>query len=347
MSFTALDVIHQFRLDVNDYGGNAGGNDGYVNLFTSPDSPATQTLTLMSGQAYTLSMTGTGSIAATGFGTATSSTSQTYTPTATGPVAFTVTGSPTTIRLERGSSVTSDAYMWEQMSKEQLIWGNDQALRFFNRSMEEFFRRRPVVDNTTNDDTDSIDLTEITLVASTRDYAYSPKIQTIEKVVLNSTGLELEKWTPDSLAEYAYNWRTLSGVPKIYVEGLNGPYSISFIPKPSAADTVYLNVRRLGLTTVTWATRTTALTEPDDVWQDAIICGMKMFAYMAQDADARQPELLQDARDQFAAMVGPSLTAEEVENRRQSANLRVRYQPAASFHRDHRRYTRNVPDRLF
>lgn len=220
----------------------------------------------------------------------------------------------------------------------RFLWSDSECLRYFNRTREEFARRRPIVDNTTDDDANSLPLTQFTVVSGTRDYTYSPLIQTIDKVVLDSTGYELGKYTPDSLNEYNRNWRQLSGVPEIYVEGLNGPNAISLIPKPNAADTVYMTISRQVLAPITLANWTTAVTEPDDEWQESLIQGMKRLAYRKKDSDVYAPELAAEAEQAFTAMVGPALSAEEVEHRRLSANLTISYRPEPGFWRREPRY---------
>lgn len=233
--------------------------------------------------------------------------------------------------------------------KTPYLWSDAQCVRFFNRAREEMVRRIPIVDNSTDDDDDGVPLTEIDIVADTRDYTYSPLIQAIDKVVVSSTGYELDKWSPDSLSEYNRNWRQMSGQPDIYVEGLAGPNSISFIPTPSATDIVYMSIRRQVLTSVTVATWATEISEPDDEWQEALIQGMKMYAYLRRDADAGSVELQRQAAAVFDSIVGKPLTAEQVMDRRLSANARLHYRPAASFWRREPRYfnRRYRPDRYW
>ena len=77
------------------------------NLFLNSGVPATQTVTTIVGEQYTVRVTGTGSLAGTSgaSGTVTSAATHTYTATGTSSI-WTLTGSLTTIQINRGSTAT-------------------------------------------------------------------------------------------------------------------------------------------------------------------------------------------------------------------------------------------------
>lgn len=79
-----------------------------TNLFLNSNAPATQSITVVNGTVYTVSLHGTGSAALSGAGagTATNGSPVTFTASSTS-LTVTITGSPTYVQVEAGSFATS------------------------------------------------------------------------------------------------------------------------------------------------------------------------------------------------------------------------------------------------
>lgn len=214
---------------------------------------------------------------------------------------------------------------------------NADLIRYITYAISEIGIRRPKLDDVNA-------VCSISVTSASAVYTYDEKILTIEDISLLSTGATLKKVTLDWLYYYkGSTWRTLSGAPEYYIEDA-ASRSLTLVPKPSSNLTLKLTVYRRYTDTVAWATLateatpTSALTELGDEYRVALIAGMATRAYRKRDADASNAGLVGFHDAEFAHLVGPPVSLEILETRRQNANLDLEIIPKSYYRRTQRNW---------
>lgn len=127
------------------------------------------------------------------------------------------------------------------------LWSDALLERYANESEREACRRASLLfDKTTANDSDSVPLTLIQLVAGTTEYSISQKILWILDCIPSTISRSIEKKTEGWLNELYPNWRTAEGDPRYFMEE-KGKLTIVPIPVANEIQSVS-GITRVGTT---------------------------------------------------------------------------------------------------
>lgn len=216
---------------------------------------------------------------------------------------------------DTGTVPVNYTYYWES-DDSGCLWKNTDLVNYLNRTLREITVRRPLVDST------SPDICEIPILSGTATYCIDNRILYIIRAVLeesDGTLTRLTKATPIWLDNFISDWETTSGTPRYYVDNFH-EHAITVTPVPDAAATIKLTVGRLPLEETTWARRNQEFSELDTYTIPALLEGMKMHAYRKRDADTSSVDLARLAETNFARLVGPPRSLENLWARRTNAD---------------------------
>ncbi len=208
-------------------------------------------------------------------------------------------------------------YYWEE-DDSQLAWKNSECLTYLNDAITEFSNRRHFRDS------GLADFCTIQIQAGKRVYSYDSWIYAIENITLGSTGQPLTKKTSRSMDRFYMGWRTKTGVPCRYVENAH-TRTIILDREPTKSDSLILDVQRRSLDWFTASDWKDELKEPDFMFREALIEGMKIYAFSKRDRRAFSENEAANAARNFTRMVGPERSAEMLHRERQNANMDVQF----------------------
>ena len=198
-----------------------------------------------------------------------------------------------------------------------LLWTNSEICQYADEAQQELFLRRHKKDNTT------VAITQITVVASQAAYPFDKRILAIERLkFVDSAAKEfvLKKTTHGKLDWQRTNWQgDEDGVVDEYIEDFENR-SITLYRTPELAGTLFLTVRRLPLTGLTWTLRHKLL-EADDENQYDLLDWMMFRAYLKRDAETENPDLAALHKALFDERVGERPSAHLQQVRRQERNI--------------------------
>jgi hypothetical protein len=197
-------------------------------------------------------------------------------------------------------------------AQEPYLWSNNTLELYLNEAEREACRRASLlIDKETSQDSDSIPLCSLDVVAGTSIYTVSQKIVLVKDLFLASNGLPLEQKTEDWLDDQYPYWRTSEGTPAYYIQRKG---KVEIVPTPEENDTATLVVQRLPLEDVTYAGGETP--EVPAEYHIDLIPWILHLAYRKQDAEAEDPVKAADNERLFRAKFGPSVSALTEKNRR-------------------------------
>lgn len=212
-----------------------------------------------------------------------------------------------------------------------LLWSNQEICRYANQAETEFCFRNPIPDH----DIDQT-ITHIAFTAGTQKGNLDAKILAIHraKYVETATGDEflLQKRTVQWMDRFITQWDiegngSLQGVPKYYVEDMNGN-AVFLYPLPENAGTLHLNVGRLPSSSMLWSRRHLDGPEIDPEHHLCLLDYMKYLAFKKRDAETENPELSQEHFQAFELHAGVRPDARLLRVRKQERNYprRIRAQ---------------------
>lgn len=200
-------------------------------------------------------------------------------------------------------------------------WKNEELVSYAKAACMELAHRIPIRDSTDSE------VTRIYLYPGVAQYDVDPRVLAIDSVVLESTNTPLvkianaqerDRWVDPRDTTYAD-----PQVVQQYREDLDAP-TLTVYATPTVADTLLLAVRRLPLTTLTWARRMQDNIEFAPHLQEALINWMCMQAYLKHDADTHDRELAGYFQGQFTDQVGPRVNFKHAQILKDVAGTRLR-----------------------
>ena len=231
--------------------------------------------------------------------------------------------------IERPEGMTDAySYYW-QFDDSLLLYKNRDLLRYLNETLLDFSARVPL------NDAYPSPMCVIPVKIGQQHYTYDGAILTIESVRLASTERPLAKTTTNRLDnDFATQWRgkDASGqcYPNRYAENASRR-RLTLDRTPIADDQLLLEVTRQldacykvdylkpGLNT--------CIAALDPLYKEAIIQGVLMRANRFSDPECCDPQRAREAERQFNQLVGPPVSARQMEARRENANLVLHSRP--------------------
>lgn len=199
----------------------------------------------------------------------------------------------------------SEANYWEE-DDSQCLWSNVEITSYLNDALYEFGVRNPIRDG----DTEAV-------VSDTNEYTYDSGIIAVRSVRYGDDKYLCKKLQADFDRTWP-NWRTDTSVRYFYAEDhRRRKIILPFVP--ASATALYLTVDRVPAET-TFANRKTDTLEVDRTFKEALVQGMMMYAYGKRDSDTFQPDLQAKAEAKFSQLVGPPVSAKQLEAIRMNAN---------------------------
>lgn len=181
-----------------------------------------------------------------------------------------------------------------------MLWKDEEVLRYINRAQREAcLRAKLIKDNTTTA------VTQISVVAGTSIYDLHASIIRIDDIYLSSTGKSLSKVDRSEVKRLDPRWRSASGTVTVWMEHW-GIKKIEIYKIPTATDTLYLDVVRLPITPVT-ALSTTL--EIQDEFLDQLVDGVAWYAFLKKDSQTLNLEASKRHHDLFSLSFGPPVKA--------------------------------------
>lgn len=159
------------------------------------------------------------------------------------------------------------------------LWSNEEATRYANQAQREYCRLHPIMDV---DGGSSTAVRNISVVAGTGKYTLDPRVVVVLRASLGSDTRPLERVVRTWLDREVATWQEASGTPLCYV--VENQY-LWLYPKPDANSTLYMQVGRLPLADMAWATRATDTLSIPDAHAYELLPYMCHLAYRKQDAD--------------------------------------------------------------
>lgn len=116
------------------------------------------------------------------------------------------------------------------------LWSRDELVRWINEAVDEAaLRARLIYD-------ESSPLTRLTVGPERQTFPLSDRIFMVDRVILDSTGLDLDRTTQPEMDDVLPRWRNHTGTPISFID--EQAY-LRLYPSPAAADAVQLAVWRL------------------------------------------------------------------------------------------------------
>lgn len=116
------------------------------------------------------------------------------------------------------------------------LWSKEELTEYINEAHAEAAERARLIYDETGP------LTRVTVTAGKAEYALSPDILGIDRVLLVSRGDVLDRTTREELDCSLSRWPTIEGLPRMFFE--REKY-LRLVPTPAAADTLNLSLWRL------------------------------------------------------------------------------------------------------
>lgn len=212
---------------------------------------------------------------------------------------------------------SGDAYKWETDDSDTL-WTNAELLEHLNTTRMEFFRRRPLHDDTTDM------LVRIDVSANQSRYYYDSRIAEIRDIRGDVMG-HLAKTTKQALDYLRRDWAAQTNSIDSFrnFQFFEEPQklSITLYPIPEEDDTLRLSVRRMPLEKLTWLNRNELVIEPEPQWYEILIDGAAALAYKKNDSETLNKQAGIDAQARFDSAVGRPENARDYEARRRNAAM--------------------------
>jgi hypothetical protein len=162
-----------------------------------------------------------------------------------------------------------------------MLWKNDELADYLHEAQTEYTRLFPIKDKTT------AAVCNLSLVASTSDYAIHDSIFEIDRVTLSGVEGTLDRyysWELDEVREQT--WEGETGEPTGYLLDLDNR-QIRFYPTPTATYTATLWVRRKPLLALEWTRNHRNLEIPEDD-QLFLLHYAAHLAYLKDDTEETQ-----------------------------------------------------------
>jgi hypothetical protein len=135
--------------------------------------------------------------------------------------------------------------VWEGGDDSQCLWSDAELVGFLDEAQTEYFRRRPFRDSST------AEICEVAVTSGEPFYTVDSRILHIHRAKLGSQDEPLVRVAKDEMDEVEKDWETRTAKPIGYIYR---EQQIRLVYIPLADDTLYLDVDRLPLASLSWDT---------------------------------------------------------------------------------------------